>query len=44
MEKSLFEQMGGTYFKVGDYLLPNITLPEEEQQPIGLWDSETHDI
>ena len=30
MEKSLFEQNGGTYRQVGDYLLPNITLPEEE--------------
>lgn len=37
MEKSLFEQMGGTYTPVGDYLLPNLTLPEEEQKPIGIW-------
>lgn len=37
MEKSLFEQMGGTYTQVGDYLLPNLTLPEEEQNPIGIW-------
>lgn len=37
MEKSLFEQMGGTYTQVGDYLLPNLTLPEEEQKPIGIW-------
>lgn len=29
MEKSLFEQMDGTYTQVGDYLLPNLTLPEE---------------
>lgn len=26
MEKSLFEQMGGTYTQVGDYLLPNLKL------------------
>lgn len=37
MEKSLFEQMGGIYTQVGDYLLPNLVLPEQEQQPIGVW-------
>ena len=37
MEKSLFEQMGGTYTQVGDYLLPDLTLPGEEQKPIGIW-------
>ena len=37
MEKSIFEQMGGTYTKVGDYYLPDLALPAEEQQPIGIW-------
>lgn len=37
MEKSLFEQMDGTYTQVGDYLLPNLTLPEEDQKAIGIW-------
>ena len=37
MEKSLFEQIGGTYSHVGDYLLPNLTLPKEEQKPIGIF-------
>lgn len=37
MEKSLFEQMGGTYTQAGDYLLPNLTLHEEKQKPIGIW-------
>lgn len=37
MEKSLFEQMGGTYTQVGDYLIPNLTLPEQETKPIGIW-------
>lgn len=37
MEKSLFEQMGGTYTQVGDYLLPNLILPEQQDQPIGIW-------
>ena len=35
MEKSLFEQMGGTYKQVGDYLLPDVELPQEK--PIGVW-------
>ena len=37
MEKSLFEQMNGTYTQVGDYLLPNLILPEQQDQPIGIW-------
>ena len=37
MEKSLFEQLGGTYTQAGDYLLPNLTVPEEEQKSIGIW-------
>lgn len=37
MEKSLFEQMGGTYTQQGDYMLPNLILPAEEERPIGIW-------
>ena len=37
MEKTLFEQMGGTYSQVGDYLLPNITVPDGASEPIGVW-------
>lgn len=37
MEKSLFEQLGGTYTQAGDYLLPNLILAEEKQNPIGIW-------
>ena len=35
--KSIFEQIGGTYTKQGDYCLPNIYLPPEEERPIGVW-------
>ena len=35
--KSLFEQMGGTYTQCGDYLLPDIELPPQEERPIGIW-------
>ena len=38
MAKTIFEQMGGTYTRVGDYYLPNLKLPEEEKQAnIGVW-------
>lgn len=37
MEKSLFEQMGGIYTQVGDYLVPNLILPKQQDQPIGVW-------
>ena len=37
MAKTIFEEMGGTYTQVGDYLLPDLKLPEEEQRPIGVW-------
>ncbi len=37
MEKSIFEQMGGTYMQQGDYMLPTLILPAEEERPIGIW-------
>lgn len=37
MAKTIFEEMGGTYTQVGDYHLPDLKLPGEEQQPIGVW-------
>ena len=35
--KSLFEQNGGTYRMVGDYRIPNLTLPERSEYHIGIW-------
>lgn len=35
--KSIFEQLGGTYEQQGDYLLPCLTVPAENEQPIGVW-------
>ena len=35
MKKSIYEQCGGTYTQVGDYLLPNLIIDEDEQQFIG---------
>ncbi len=37
MNKSSFEQNDGTYRMVGDYRIPNITLPAEASKPLGLW-------
>lgn len=35
--KSIFEQIGGAYTLQGDYRLPNLTLPAEDERPIGVW-------
>ena len=35
--KSIFEQIGGTYTMQGDYRLPNLTVPAEDERPIGVW-------
>lgn len=38
MKKTIFEEMGGTYIRHGDYLIPALTLPkEEEQRVVGVW-------
>jgi hypothetical protein len=35
MQKSIFEQMGGTYTQVGDYFIPNLVISETAQSPLG---------
>ena len=35
MEKSTFEQIGGTYHQEGDYFLPDLSVPE--LSTIGVW-------
>ena len=38
MAKTIFEEMGGTYVRRGDYNLPCLSLPaEKENKPIGVW-------
>lgn len=38
MKKTIFEEMGGTYIRNGDYLIPCLTLPDgEENKVIGVW-------
>lgn len=33
--KSIFEEMGGTYRQEGDYLIPNLVLPDTSDYKIG---------
>ncbi len=38
MANTIFEQMGGTYTQVGDYMLPDLLPAEEEKEAnIGVW-------
>ena len=38
MEKRIYnEQTGISYTLQGDYYLPNLALPEQDDEPIGLW-------
>lgn len=37
MKKTIFEEMGGTYIRHGDYFIPCLTLTEEEKRFIGVW-------
>ncbi len=43
MNKSSFEQNGGTYRTVSDYRIPNITLPAEARTPLGIWGQKRKD-
>ena len=37
MAKTIFEEWGGKYERQGDYLIPCLTVPAEEEQPICTW-------
>jgi hypothetical protein len=38
MEKYIFDESNGLWYELrGDYYLPCLTLPAEEEQPIGIW-------
>lgn len=38
MVKTIFEEMGGTYVRQGDYFIPALKIPKEDTtKPIGVW-------
>ena len=38
MEKVIYDEKNGLWYELqGDYYIPCLKLPEEEQHPIGLW-------
>lgn len=38
MEKVIYDKKNGLWYELqGDYYIPCLKLPEEEQQPIGVW-------
>lgn len=38
MEKKIYDEKNGLWFELqGDYYLPCLSLPEEEQKPVGIW-------
>ena len=38
MDKYIFDESNGLWYeRQGDYYIPSLTLPAEEDQPIGLW-------
>lgn len=38
MEKVIYDEQNGLWYELqGDYYIPCLKLPEEEQHPIGVW-------
>ena len=38
MDKYIYDENNGLWYELqGDYYIPCLTIPEEEQQPIGIW-------
>lgn len=38
MEKQIYDEKNGLWYELhGDYYLPCLTVPPEEQRPIGIW-------
>ena len=38
MEKRIYDEQNGLWYELqGDYYLPCLSLPEEEQKPVGIW-------
>ena len=38
MDKNIYDENNGIWYELqGKYYIPCLTIPEEEQQPIGIW-------
>ena len=38
MDKYIYDESNGLWYELqGDYYIPCLTIPEEEQRPIGIW-------
>lgn len=38
MDKYIYDENNGLWYELqGDYYIPCLTIPEEEQQPLGVW-------
>lgn len=45
MEKYKYDESNGLWYELqGDYYIPCLKLPEEEQQPIGVWEAAAFEI
>lgn len=38
MDKYIFDESNGLWYElIGDYYFPSLTVPSEEEQPVGIW-------
>ncbi len=45
MDKCIYDENNGLCYELqGEYYLPSLTLPPEDEKPIGIWDSGTSGI
>lgn len=44
MAKTIFEEIGGTYHEENEYLIPDLILLPDEEQPIGIWGQRMNNI
>ena len=45
LEKYIFDKSNGLWYELrGDYYIPCLTVPAEEEKPIGIWDGDTCSI
>lgn len=45
MEKYIYDESNGLWYELrGDYYIPCLTVPVQEERPIGIWGGGTCDI